>query len=939
MTVRPSGGPANAGSPEGSSSNGATLCHYPSGPIRGSLEASPHQVATGELSSPRDRRMTGENQPSFGEARGSAGRLDSDDPGGALLAFDDAGVILDASVRASESKYKTVVDNIQEGIMVVAAGRVLYCNSRVGEMLGYSSEELERLEFGARLHPDDRDDAMQRLAAMFEQDTPGTLFEVRLVTKNGDARTIGSHATVVEWQGEPAVIVFLEDITERKRAEADQEMRRDLVKILDEPDDASNLFARLIDRIRTSTQFDAVGIRLEDNTGDFPYIAQEGFPDDFLETENTLLARDEQGEVCRDPNGKVVLECTCGLVISGEATVTDCFTRGGSFWTNEAPSLMDLPQIDRPYLRPRGVCPLVGFASIAVVPIRNREKIVGVLHLADRRKGRLTPETVERLEGIAAHIGADLVRRSAEAALGESQQRYATLVNLSPDAIVVDAGGRYVFANPAAVRLFGARSPEDLAGVEMAGRIHPAFRDLVAERALQVAGGATSAPREIKILRLDGTAVDVEATAARIEFDGRPANQVVLRDISERKRAEDRQHELERQLREREKLESLGFLAGGIAHDFNNMLTAIIGYSDLILAGGNHFSDTTLADVGEIKDAAERAKDLTGQILAFSRRQPRETKILGLSLLMAELETLLRRTLGEHIDMVVDLPAEDCRVEMDPNQLTQVIMNLVVNARDAMPAGGTLTLQVDRLHPEDLGERFSAVLSAGDWAVLRVTDSGVGIDPATLAHIFEPFFTTKLPGAGTGLGLSTTYGIVTQNGGEILVRSEVGQGSTFEVYLPSVPAEPGAGDDRHVRRPEAGPAAAWRAAGRTILVVEDEPAVRKLATRLLTEEGYRVVVASDGPRALSLARDQSFKIDLLLTDVVLPGVLQGSEVAASLVRERPGLKVVFMSGYPRDFMLDSGRLDEGINYIDKPFTAESLLAKVRDALLQEGLIE
>ena len=388
----------------------------------------------------------------------------------------------------------------------------------------------------------------------------------------------------------------------------------------------------------------------------------------------------------------------------------ECFTRGGSFWTNDVAGLLELAPADDPRLRPRGVCARCGFGSITVVPIRNREKIVGVLHLADRRKGRLTPETVARLEGVAAHIGEALVRRSAEAALGESQQRYATLVNLSPDAIVVDAGGRYAFANPAAVRLFGARSPEDLLGIQVAGRIHPAFRELIAERALQVAGGAMSAPREIKILRLDGTTVDVEATAARIEFDGRQANQVVLRDITERKQAEDRQHELERQLREREKLESLGFLAGGIAHDFNNMLTAIIGYSDLILAGGDDFADTTLADVGEIKDAAERAKDLTGQILAFSRRQPRETKILGLNSLVAELETLLRRTLGEHIDMVVDLPAEDCHVEMDPNQLTQVIMNLVVNARDAMPAGGTLTLQVACVHP---GEREPTGLRCG----------------------------------------------------------------------------------------------------------------------------------------------------------------------------------------------------------------------------------
>jgi two-component system cell cycle sensor histidine kinase/response regulator CckA len=440
-------------------------------------------------------------------------------------------------------------------------------------------------------------------------------------------------------------------------------------------------------------------------------------------------------------------------------------------------------------------------------------------------------------------------------------------------------------------------------------------------------------PREIKILRLDGTVGEVEASAARIEFDGRWANQVVFRDITERKQAEAREHELERQLQERQKLESLGVLAGGIAHDFNNMLTAILGYSHIILASDLSSPDDILSDVGEIKEAAERAKALTGAILAFSRRQPREPQIVALNSLVIELEPLLRRTLGEDVDMVCNLSTEACPVEMDPSQFTQVLMNLVVNARDATPAGGTLTLEVTHRHLDDRCADISPALSPGEWAVLAVSDTGVGMDAATLPRVFEPFFTTKGPGEGTGLGLSTAYGIVTQSGGDIVVRSEVGLGSTFEVYLPCVDvgtalsAASGAGLEKEAKSTELFPAV-----GKTVLLVEDETAVRKLTARLLQEQGFTVLVACDGPQALSLVRDRSQHIDLLLTDVVLPGALQGDEVARCILRERQELKVVFMSGYPRDAVLRSGRLDEGINYLDKPFTADALAAKLREVL-------
>ena len=848
---------------------------------------------------------------------------------------------VEAGLKASESRYRTVVDNIHEGILVVSESAVLYHNNRILEMFGYTAEELAGLEFGARLHPDDREGALQRLSSAIESSTRGPDFELRFLTKTDDVIWVRANSSVIVWEGEPAIIVFLQDSTEHKRAQADQEMSREVLQILNEPGDLIGSVGRVIATIKAGTGFEAVGIRLEQGE-DFPYFVQEGFPADFLQTENTLLERDEQGGPVRAADGSVRLEGACGLVISGKGDPAGpLFTKGGSFWINDASLLAELPPADDPRSHPRNHCIHAGYASIALVPIRDKERIVGLLHLADPRKGRLSLEAVGRLEGMAAHIGAAVVRKEAEAALRESQERYRTLVNVSPDAIVVDADGIYAFANPAAARLFGADSPQELVGRRVMDRVHPDFRGLVAQRAAQADAGAVTAPREITLVRLDGSTVEVEASAARIEFDGRRGNQVVLRDITERKLAEAKQRDLEHQLQERQKLESLGVLAGGIAHDFNNMLTAILGYSDMILADGRSLPEETLSDVSEIKHAAERAKALTGAILAFSRRQPREPRILALSSLVAGLEPLLRRTLGEDIDLVCDLSAEAPPVEIDPSQFTQVLMNLVVNARDAMPSGGVLTVKVggERLGEECL--EISPALSPGDWTVLGVSDTGSGIDAAIVARIFEPFFTTKGPGEGTGLGLSTAYGIVKQSGGDIVVRSEPGKGTTFAVYLPRGQAggEPGAEPGATVSETTgAGPEreveerAVPHGAGKAVLLVEDEPAVRKLSTRLLKERGYAVLVASDGPEALDLARDASVRIDLLLTDVVLPGPLQGDALVRSILEERPGLRVIFMSGYPRDAILRSGRLDEGMSYLEKPFTADALVGKVREAL-------
>jgi len=382
------------------------------------------------------------------------------------------------------------------------------------------------------------------------------------------------------------------------------------------------------------------------------------------------------------------------------------------------------------------------------------------------------------------------------------------------------------------------------------------------------------------------------------------------------------QRHLEEQFRQSQKMEAVGQLAGGIAHDFNNLLTAILGNTQLLLRELPP-GDSMHGDVEEIRKASERAASLTRQLLAYSRRQMLQPEVLDLNVVMAEMDKMLRRLIGEHIDLVAVFAPDLGRVRADPNQIEQVIVNLAVNARDAMPDGGKLTIGTANV---DLDETFAeAHLGSvpGSYAMLAVTDTGVGMDATVRAHLFEPFFTTKEVGKGTGLGLATVYGIVKQSGGYISVYSEPGHGSSFKIYLPRIatPAEPPAG------APKGGPAPG----SETVLVVEDEPAVLALSRRALESQGYVVLAASDANAALRVVERHGGMIHLLLTDVVMPG-LSGRELADRLSAQRPGIRVLYMSGYPGDAVVQHGTLPLGSAFLQKPFSPDGLARKVRDVL-------
>jgi hypothetical protein len=394
------------------------------------------------------------------------------------------------------------------------------------------------------------------------------------------------------------------------------------------------------------------------------------------------------------------------------------------------------------------------------------------------------------------------------------------------------------------------------------------------------------------------------------------------RALAEQAVAEKARGRLESELRQAQRLEAVGRLAGGVAHDFNNLLAVILTYGDFI-AEELPADHPVQGDVAEVRRAAGRAAELTRQLLVFSRRDLIDPSILDVNASITDLLNLLQRTLGEQISLHTVLATDLPRVLADPGELEQVLVNLAVNARDAIDDQGTITVETSEQVIDDDAAHAHADVRAGRYVRIAVTDTGCGMAPDVVEQIFEPFFTTKGPGEGTGLGLSTVYGIANRYGGFVTVYSEVGVGTTFKVYLPATD------DDPEVMAPEV-VADASLSTGETVLLVEDEEAVRRACQRILERAGYRVLVASSGSQALAEMSDEP--VDLLLTDVVMPGGLSGRDLAQRLQRDQPDLRVLFMSGYNADAIATRGILDPGITVVEKPFTSSDLLGKVRDLL-------
>ncbi|HSA92906.1 MAG TPA: PAS domain S-box protein [Terriglobales bacterium] len=662
----------------------------------------------------------------------------------------------------------------------------------------------------------------------------------------------------------------------------------------------------------------------------------------------------------------------------------------------------------------------------------------GVCDYVIKDRMRRLPVAVRRaLRERALHAQQQL----AEAALRESEERYRRLVEASPDAILVQRGGKVAFINRAGVKLLGAESPLSLLGKPVLELIHPEFHEAVCLRMrMSEEWKASVQAMEERFIALDGSEVEVEVIAIPTSWENQTAVQVVARDIRERKRAEEElrqshrlteaviegtsdvvfvkdvegryllintacaqalghrreeiigrtdadlldgatarnfregdlralrsgvaltseEHEggsngrifsatkapyrdgqgrvigvigisrdvteqraTEQQLRQVLKMEAVGQLAGGVAHDFNNLLMVIRGYAELIL-GRMGKNDPLHRHASNVMKATDRARELVRQLLAFSRKQVLVPRVLDLNQVISEMEPMLRTALGDDITLNTLAGQQLGRVKVDPTQIEQVVLNLALNARDAMPEGGCLTLETANVDLDEAYARHHVPTVPGPCVVLAVSDTGHGIDAETRARIFEPFFTTKEQGKGTGLGLATVYGIVKQSGGYIWVYSEPGQGTIFKVYLPRVFEEVEA---EAAEEAEEAPERATE----TVLVVEDAESVRELAREFLEQRGYRVLEAQDAADALRVAEAEPGPIHAVVTDMVMPG-MNGRELAERLRQARPGLRVLFMSGYSERSISAQGLLHSGAAYLEKPFSGDALGRKLRQVL-------
>jgi PAS domain S-box-containing protein len=524
-------------------------------------------------------------------------------------------------------------------------------------------------------------------------------------------------------------------------------------------------------------------------------------------------------------------------------------------------------------------------------------------------------------EGGVVTISRDISdRRSAEQFRAEAEAKYQTLVEqVAAISYIAELGmeGQWLYVSPQVETMFGFTVDDWLANSRAWMRhIHPDDH-IVVEAAEEASKRGERFQAEYRVICKDGRVIWVSDTAVVVPgSNAHPLMEGIIVDITDRK-------QLEGQLQQARRMEAVGRLAGGIAHDFNNLLTIIKGYTELGLTRAKNQPELR-ADMERIEDASERAAGLVRQLLAFSRRQVLQPKVLDLNGIVVGLDKLLRRLMDEDIEMKTIVGKELGTIKADPGQVEQVIMNLVVNARDAMPDGGRLTVETENVELDGAYAKDHATVRPGRYVMLAVSDTGVGMSGDTIAHIFEPFYTTKESGRGTGLGLSTVYGIVKQSGGYIWVYSEPGEGTTFKVYLPRV-------DEPAEALPATKASSADRVGTETILLVEDEPQLRELTRSVLAARGYSVVEALNADEAERLVEKYGSKIHLLLTDVIMPG-MSGRELAKRLSARHPAMRVLYMSGYTYNVIAQGGTLERGVAFLQKPFTPSALIEKVREVL-------
>jgi PAS domain S-box-containing protein len=884
----------------------------------------------------------------------------------------------EAELKASGEKYRLVVEHANEAIFIAQDGVLKLINPKVLEITGYDRDTLRRLPFPELIHPEDRALVVERHQRRIGGESPPAVYSFRIVDRRGKTRWVEINTVRVDWEGRPATLNFLSDISER--VEADRALREseERARLIFDTVPDSITITRLSDGryLQVNDYFcQLTGYSREETIGrtvaDLNVFVRPRDREDFIREMREKGEVKDQEIQYRKKDGTLFTTLLSARPIhyGGEdslvAVVTDITKRKmieDALRQSEAQhrKLVEAMREGFGVVDERNMITYINKRFADLLGYRPEEMIGRpVADFVDpeywnrlreqgerRRRGEAAPYEIawRRRDGQGIHTlmspepvfdeqggfkGSSAVitdiseRKQMEEALKKSEERYRLLVENANEAILVIQGGLIRFVNPKAVAIMRWGNQE-LTPKPFLDFVHPEDRETVLRRYQErLTGQPLPSIYSFRLLDQEGNTIWVEINAVQVNWEGEPAALVFLTDITEKK-------QLELQFLQAQKMEAIGRLAGGVAHDFNNLLTSILGHADLMLLALRP-GDPLVSDIREIKKAADRATDLTRQLLAFSRKQILQPKVLNLNQVIGDMKKMLRRMIGEDIELETNLAPDLGQVLVDPGQIDQVIMNLVINARDALPQGGKLAVTTQNAAiTADEGRRYVGS-KPGAYVLLVVQDDGLGMSAEVQSHIFEPFFTTKELGKGTGLGLSTVYGIVKQSNGYIWVESEPGRGTTFKIYLPRIE-----GRAASAIRPEKAPHSYQGT--ETILLVEDNDLVRQLAHSVLEQFGYRVLEARNGAEAHRLSRGYEGKIDLLLTDVVMPG-MSGQALAERIREGRPTTEILFMSGYSEEVTLEQGSLAGGRRFLQKPFSPAELGQRVRELLDKRGAEE
>jgi two-component system cell cycle sensor histidine kinase/response regulator CckA len=776
----------------------------------------------------------------------------------------------------------TLLDCTKELIAILGPdGTVLFANSTFRELTRLQSEELPWTNLRSLVHILDVDQVRECLNQSGGSANSAVRQRCRLRCKDGSWRWFELTYRSGTDEGQIGGILLNGiDVTEQQRMEAERQVIADVVHALNETSNLDQLLKRIHDALKQILPAENCFVALhqpEDDTFQFPFFADE------YDT--------------APPPQKVGRSCTAYVFRTGEAR------------------LIPQPEFDR--LVERDEVELIGSPSPAWlgVPLKTPTATIGVLVVQHYRNAAAYGQRdLEFLESVGGHIALAIERRRAEDELrrNESMLRLLFEHNPLPTWLYDMESLKFLRANDAAVKLYGY-SEEEFTGMTIL-QIRP---ESEREKTLSYIRKMQPDEEEYGIWlhrTRDGSVFEAEIISHEMIYAGKRVRLVVAQDVSERK-------QLEGQLRQAQKMEAVGRLAGGVAHDFNNMLMVIKGHTELLLNALSP-SDSISRKIEQIDRSADRAASLTRQLLAFSRMQVLQPQIINVNSIVEEMGKLLPRLIGEDIELTICVAGDLGTIRADASQMEQVIMNLAVNARDAMANGGKLLIETANADLDHSYMVSHPLMKPGKYVQLTVSDSGTGMDAETQAHIFEPFFTTKEKGKGTGLGLATVYGIVKQSGGFIWVYSEVGKGTCFKIYLPRVDQV-----EEQIGTPKV--TAEIPSGTETVLLTEDETDVREIARQFLESGGYKVIEAKNGAEAMELARGNAGKIDLLVTDMVMPG-MTGQELAVKLQHEQPKVCVIFMSGYSEHAATEMADADPGVRLLTKPFSRSAMLRTVRE---------